>query len=140
PEIAQRPGTAPSIWAMIRLPPVATCAALVAVAAGTMAMLEPVLPLFFNKRLGFSPGQIGMLFGGAAVASAAAPFVYGPMTDRWGGRRLTPIGLFAMAAWLPMLATAQGFPGALALIVIQWAAFSMFITPSLAYVAEVTAV
>ena len=139
PEVGGRSPASRSIWAIVRVPPVAICAALVAVAAGTMAMLEPVLPLFFNRALGLTAAQIGLLFGGAAVASALAPFVYGPMTDRWGGRRLTSIGLLAMAAWLPMLATATSFRAALALIVVQWMGISLFITPSLAYMAEVTA-
>jgi len=102
-------------------------------------MLEPVLPLFFNRRLGLMPAQIGLLFGLAAVASTLMPFVYGPMTDRWGGRCLTLTGLILTSAWMPMLATASSFGTAVALIVVQWIAIALIVTPSLAYMAEVTA-
>jgi len=52
-------------------------------------------------RLGLGPARIGLLFGGAAVASAVMPFVFGPLTDRWGGQRLTLVGLLVTAAWMP---------------------------------------
>ena len=35
--------------------------------ARRIAMLEPVLSLFFNRRLGLSPAAVGLLFGAAAV-------------------------------------------------------------------------
>lgn len=139
PEIGERTPARQSPWAVARVPSVAVCGAFVVMAGGTMAMLEPVLPLFYNRNLGLTPAQVGLTFGAAAVASAVTPFVYGPMTDRWGGRLLTPIGLLVSAAWLPMLATAATFHGAIVLLVIQWAALSLIITPSLAYMAEVTA-
>ena len=129
----------PSIWSVIRVPPVAFCAAIVALTAATVAMLEPVLPLFFDRRLGFTPAQIGLLFGIAAVASTLMPLVYGPMIGRWGARRLTLAGLVLTAAWMPMMATASSFPTALVLMVMQWVAIALIITPSLTYMAEVTA-
>jgi multidrug resistance protein len=129
----------PSIWAVVRVRPVAFCAAIVVLTAATVAMLEPVLPLFFDRRLGFTPSQIGLLFGMAAVASTLMPLVYGPMIGRWGARRLTLAGLLLTAAWMPMMATASSFPTALALMVVQWVAIALIITPSLAYMAEVTA-
>jgi MFS family permease len=98
-----------------------------------------VLPLFFNLTLGFTPAQIGLLFGIAAVASTLMPLVYGPLTARWGGRRLTLAGLFLTAAWLPMTALASSFPTAVLLVVVQWIAIALIVTPSLAYMADVTA-
>ena len=131
--------TGPSIWSVIRVPSVAFCATLVVLTGATIAMLEPVLPLFFDRRLGFTPTQIGLLFGMAAVASTLMPLVYGPMIGRWGARRLTLAGLILTAAWMPMMATASSFTTALMLIVVQWVAIALIITPSLAYMAEVTA-
>ena len=46
----------PSIWSVIRVPPVAFCAAVVVLAGATVAMLEPVLPLFFDRRARPHPG------------------------------------------------------------------------------------
>jgi multidrug resistance protein len=129
----------PSIWSVVRVPSVALCALVVVLAAATIAMLEPVLPLFFDRRLGLTPAQIGALFGIAAVASTLMPLIYGPLIHRWGARRLTLFGLALTAAWLPMMAMASGFSSAVALIVVQWIAIALFVTPSLAYMAEVTA-
>jgi multidrug resistance protein len=138
PERPDRAGVAPSVWSIVRMPAVAQCAAVVVISASTLGMLEPVLPLFFSQRLGFMPAQIGWLFGAAAVASTLMPLVYGPLTDRWGGRRLAFIGLILTAAWMPMLATAVDFRTALVLIVVEWIVIALVITPSLAYMAETT--
>ena len=128
-----------SIRSVVRVRPVAYCTAAVVLTSATIAMLEPVLPLFFDKDLGLTPAQIGLLFGLAAVPSTLMPLICGPMIHRWGARRLTLTGLVLTAAWLPMMATASGFATALALIVVQWIAIALIITPSLAYMAEVTA-
>jgi DHA1 family solute carrier family 18 vesicular amine transporter 1/2 len=128
-----------SIWSVVRVPPVAFCAAMIVLTGATVAMLEPVLPLFFDRDLGLPPAQIGLLFGIAAVSSTLMPLITGPMAHRWGARRLTLVGLVLTAAWLPMMATASGFASALALIVVQWIAIAIIVTPSLAHMAEVTA-
>jgi multidrug resistance protein len=128
-----------SIARVARVRPVALCAAIVAVSSATIAMLEPVLPLFFGRRLGLSPSQVGLLFGAGAVASIVMPLVYGPMIHRRGARRLTLTGLVLAALWLPVMAAASSFPTALAIIVVQWMAIALFVTPSLAYMADVTA-
>ena len=138
PVVKVRAPEAQSIWAVVRVPAVALCGAIVVVAGGTIAMLEPVLPLFFSRHLGLNPARIGLLFGAGAVASAVMPFIYGPMTDRWGGRKLTLVGMALTAAWMPMLATISSFERALVIIVIQWLAIALIVTPSLAYMAEVT--
>jgi len=80
--------TAPSAWSVVRTPAVAECAAYVVVMGATLAMLEPVLPLFFSRRLGMSPPQVGLLFGAAAGVLIVMPIVYGPLIGRWGNRRL----------------------------------------------------
>jgi MFS transporter, DHA1 family, solute carrier family 18 (vesicular amine transporter), member 1/2 len=129
-----------SAWSVVRLPAVAECASYVVVLGSTLAMLEPVLPLFLRARLGLSPPGIGLLFGAAAVALIVMPIVYGPLVGRWGSRRLVRVGLVLMAAWLPMLATAVGVKSALALMLIEWMIVPLAITPSLAYMADVTSI
>jgi predicted MFS family arabinose efflux permease len=139
PPVSSDRRTAAPLWSVLRVPSVAVCAAAVVVAASTVAMLEPVLALFFDRRLGFTPAQIGALFGIAAVASTLMPLVYGPMIHRWGARRLTLAGLMVSAVWMPALTAASSFPAAVALIVGQWIGIALIVTPSLAYMAEVTA-
>jgi len=131
---------APSAWSIMQSPPVAVCAAYVVIIGATLAMLEPVLPLFFSQRLGLTAPQIGVLFGVAAAALIVMPIVYGPLVGKWGSRRLVRLGLILMAAWLPMLALAAGVKSALALMVIEWMIVPLAVTPSLAYMAEVTSI
>ena len=144
PAAAQTSGSdssaASSAWSLMRSPPVAVCAAYVVILAATLAMLEPVLPLFFSRKLGLSPAQIGSLFGAAAGALIVMPIVYGPLVVKWGSRRLVPIGIVLTAAWLPMLSTARGVGSALALMLVEWMAVPLAITPSLAYIADVTSI
>jgi predicted MFS family arabinose efflux permease len=129
---------APSAWTVIQAPPVAECAAYVVVIGSTLAMLEPVLPLFFNRRLGMTPPQIGLLFGAAAAAWIVMPIVYGPLAARWGSRRLVRLGVILMLVWLPMLGLAIGVKSALALMLVEWVVVPLAVTPSLPYMAEVT--
>jgi MFS transporter, DHA1 family, solute carrier family 18 (vesicular amine transporter), member 1/2 len=131
---------APSAWSVIRSPAVAECAAYVVVIGATLAMLEPVLPLFFNRRLGLSAPQIGMLFGAAAGAWIVMPIVYGPLAGKWGSRRLVRLGLVLMALWLPMFGLAVGVKSALALMLIEWMLVPLAVTPSLPYMADVTTI
>ena len=72
--------------------PILVCTAAVVAGAATIAMLEPVIPLFFEAHLGLGPAAIGSLFGGAALVSALTHPVYGRLSDRWGGRRLMLLG------------------------------------------------
>jgi len=128
------------VWSVLQAPLVAVCAAYVVVIGATLAMLEPVLPLFFNRRLALSPVQIGLLFGAAAGALIVMPIVYGPLVDKWGSRRLVRLGLVLTAAWMPMLATAVGIKSAMAVMLVEWMVVPLAVTPSLAYMAEVTSI
>jgi DHA1 family solute carrier family 18 vesicular amine transporter 1/2 len=138
PPDRDRSAQAPSIWSVLRVGDVARCVGFVIVAAMTFAMFEPVLPLFYARSLGLSPARVGVLFGTGAIASAVMPFVYGPLIARFGARRMTIVGLLLTALGLPLLGLAQGFRSAMLLTLIEWTATALILTPSLAYMAEVT--
>ena len=118
--------------------PIAITALVVIAGGGTLAMLEPVIPLVMQSRAGLGPASIGTLFGIAAVASTTMHPIYGRLSDRWGGRRLMLTGLIASAFVLPLLNFAVDFRSAALAMVPMWIVFSMMITPSLAYMAEVS--
>jgi multidrug resistance protein len=125
-----------AILSVLRVPAVAACAAAVVAGASTLAMLEPTLPMFLSARLGLDPARIGLLFGLAAIASVALPPIYGRLADRWGGRRLTHLGLLLTAATLPWLALSWDFRSATVFTMLVWIMAALIITPSLAYMAE----
>jgi multidrug resistance protein len=118
--------------------PIAITALVVIAGGGTIAMLEPVIPLVMRSRLGLGPAAIGTLFAIAAVASTTMHPIYGRLSDRWGGRRLMMTGLIASAFVLPLLNLAHDFRSAALAMVPMWMVFSMIVTPSLAYMAEVS--
>src|SRR5207244_6321402 len=102
----------------------------------TISMLEPVLSLHLSLRVGLGPARIGMVFGIAAVASAILHPLCGRLVDRWGGRRLTMIGLVLVASALPLLSRVWSYPSAVAFSLVQAATIAAVMTPSLAYMAE----
>ena len=126
-----------SMWDVLRLRAIVICALVVVAGAATAAMLEPVMPLIFEFRLGLGPARIGAVFGVAAVASACMHPVYGHLSDRWGGRRLMLSGLIASALMLPVLNLAHDFGSAAIVMVLMQVVFGMFVTPSLTYFAQV---
>ena len=123
---------------VLRDPAVAACAAAVIAASATISMLEPVLPLFLSATLGIGPARIGLIFGLGAVISTVLHPIYGRLVDRWGGRRLTMIGLVLVACTLPILSRTWSYESAIVFYALEAATVALVITPSLAYMAEAT--
>lgn len=124
-----------SMRAILAVPAIALCTAAATAGSATITMLEPVLPLVFERRFGFGPARIGLMFGVSALASTLMHPIYGRLSDVYGGKRLTLIGLVLSACLLPVLSVAWSSSAALALMVLLSAALSMTVTPSLAYIA-----
>jgi predicted MFS family arabinose efflux permease len=133
-------GVATPVRRLLAQRPVAITALVVIAGGGTIAMLEPVVPLVLQARLGLGPARVGTLFGIAAVASTAMHVIYGRLTDRLGGRRLMMTGLVASAFALPLLNFATDFQSAVFSMLPLWMLLSMIVTPSLAYMAEAASV
>jgi predicted MFS family arabinose efflux permease len=123
---------------LLRVPAVATCALTVVVAASTAAMLEPAISLWLSSDLGLNPARIGIVFGVAAVAATALHPLFGRLADRYGGRRMTMIGLILTALLMPVVSRATSFESAAALYLLLGSAIALVVTPSLAFMAEAT--
>ena len=132
-------GTPVPIFRVLSYRPIAICVLVVIAGGGTIVMLEPVIPLVFEERLGLGPGAIGTLFGIAAVASTSMHPLYGRLSDRWGGRPLMLAGLIGSALMLPMLVLATDAWSAAITMIPLWMMLSMIVTPSLAYMASIAA-
>ncbi len=70
--------------------------------------------------------------------SAVLHPLYGRLADRWGPRRLTLLGLAVSGCVIPALGGVVSFESAIPIFVVQIAALSLVIAPSLAYMAEAT--
>jgi multidrug resistance protein len=123
---------------LLRVRAVAICALAVVVAASTAAMLEPAVSLWLSSDLNLNPSRVGVVFGVAAVAATALHPVFGRFADRWGGRRLTMIGLVVTALMMPLLSRAWSFESAIGFYVLMGIALALVVTPSLAFMAEAT--
>ena len=130
-------GDAVPIGMVVRVPTIAACAVTVVAIASTLSMLEPVLALHLGQQ-GLNPGRIGMVYGAAAVVTTMLHPVCGRLSDRFGARRMTMIGLVMTAMALPLLAQAWNFGSAVALYVLTGAAATFIITPSLTLMGEAT--
>ncbi|HEY7172690.1 MAG TPA: MFS transporter [Vicinamibacterales bacterium] len=125
----------PPIRDVIRAPNVARCVALVIVAASTLSMVEPIGSLYLSS-LGVTPGRVGLVFGAGALTNSMLHPIYGRLADRFGARTMTVTGLIVCGAVLPLYALTWSFASALVLFVIQAAAISLPLTPSLAYMVD----
>jgi DHA1 family solute carrier family 18 vesicular amine transporter 1/2 len=128
-----------AIGVVLRSRLVAVCAAVVVAISATLTMLEPVLPLFLNAKLGLGPARIGLLFGCGALASTILHPIYGRLADRLGGGRLMLIGLPLVACVLPLVNLTWNYPSTIAFFVLNTMAVGLVITPSLTFMAEAVA-
>lgn len=108
----------------------------VAMAAGCLALLEPLVPLDLHSRLGAGSREIGLVFGIATLAHLAAAPAVGALADRCARMSLIAWGLMAMGAIVPLLT----IPGSLTTTVIVLAlfavAYSFVLVPTLPEIAE----
>lgn len=63
--------------------------------------LEPFAPLYLSSHLGLGQGEIGMMFGLAALFLAASRPIFGSASDRFGRRRVIGWGMLFCSASFP---------------------------------------
>jgi DHA1 family solute carrier family 18 vesicular amine transporter 1/2 len=83
-------------------------------AAAVLSLLEPLLPLELDARLGLSPSAVGLVFAAGLLANFAASPIAGRWSDRRGRRRPLLVGGALMTAGLPLLAIGPAVAVALA--------------------------
>jgi DHA1 family solute carrier family 18 vesicular amine transporter 1/2 len=125
-----------SFRTVMNVPAVFVCIVAAIAGSATLTMLEPVLPLVFESKLGLGPARVGLLFGLASFMSMVVHPIYGRLSDAYGGRRVTAMGLLTSACLLPVIAFAWNWASAAVIMLALWAALSMIVTPSLAFIAD----
>ena len=94
---------------------------LVFAAAGQIIVIAPILPRI-GEQLGVEPGPLGLLITVYSVTLAVFTLVVGPVSDRFGRRRMILIGTAAMAAVLLLHGLATSFASLLILRALAGAA------------------
>jgi MFS family permease len=82
--------------------------------AAVLALLEPLLPLDLDERLGLSPFAIGLVFSAGLLAYFAMVPLAGSWSDRRGRRLPTLVGGVVMALALPLTAVGPAWSVAIA--------------------------
>jgi MFS family permease len=109
----------------------------IVIGSALLSGLEPTLPLYLEGRIGVGPAEVGLLFGWAALVYAVTAPAAGWAADRWGGRRVIAVGLFASGLTLPVIALPHTYLGVAAVLGAFGAACAVLLTPTLSEIAGV---
>mgnify|MGYP005992618267 CR=1 FL=1 len=115
-----------------------TVVALCAAALLVIGQLYSVLPLLviLSTRWGVSPSAAAWLATAFGFAYAAGMLISGPLSDRFGRRKLALVGVFTTAIITLSIAFSPNFPTALILRIVQGLAAACFAPAVLAYIPE----
>lgn len=119
------------VLSFLRNPAVLDVCIVTAVVGGGLTMLEASLPLFLQRSFSANPVVIGAFFVVAAVSFGALSPVAGALENRMSGMGLARIGLFGMAATLPLLSLAPNIYLAGLSVALVGASAGLTITPAM---------
>lgn len=100
--------------------------------------LVAFLPLHAHEQLGFSPWQIGWVFGLQTVATLLGRPVFGAFSDRVGRRPLVIAGLLTCAACMAALTQAEAFAAVLAVAMAYGVGLAVTTSATSALVTDLT--
>jgi MFS family permease len=112
----ERIGVAAALRRVSVLPRARVAIVALVVLAAVLALLEPLLPLDLDDRLGLSPLAIGIVFAAGDLAYLASIAPAGRWSDRRGRRLPTLTGGVLVAAFLPFTAIGPTWFVALAFV------------------------
>lgn len=119
----RRPGSVtipvvPGMRAVLRRRRARAGAVALAASSGALALIEPLLPLDLESRLGLSPSVIGVVFAAGLLGNMVAAPLAGRWSDRQGRVRPIAVGGVMLATSLPLLAVGPAWWVTLALILL----------------------
>jgi MFS family permease len=95
-----------------------------------------LFPLYFSAQ-GLSVGSIGVLVAAYPAVWGFGQILTGPLSDRWGRKRLIAAGMWAQAVAIALVATSGSFAPWLAAIVLLGAGTAMVYPTLLATIGDV---
>ncbi|WP_217914565.1 MFS transporter [Miltoncostaea marina] len=112
------PRLLPALARLGRVREARVAVAALALVAGTLALLEPLLPLDLDERLGLSSTAVGLVFAAGLLAHFTLLPVAGRWSDRRGRRGPLLVGGLLMAAGLPLVGVGPAWSVAIAFAVV----------------------
>ena len=88
-------------------------------------------PFYLSRALGLDTAMVGLVLSAGPLAAALAGVPAGRMADFFGARRMTMVGLVAIAVGsfvLSMVPTTVGIPGYIAPLVVLTVGYALFMT------------
>eukprot|EP00742_Colponemidia_sp_Colp-10_P008578 GILJ01009302.1.p1 GENE.GILJ01009302.1~~GILJ01009302.1.p1 ORF type:complete len:654 (+),score=74.30 GILJ01009302.1:83-2044(+) len=79
-------------------------AGVIAIGAGSLTMLEPIIPMYVAAKWHCSPATLGFIFGSAVLAFGAFSPLSGYLSDLIGRRPIIIVGMIFLGLSLPLLA------------------------------------
>jgi predicted MFS family arabinose efflux permease len=116
---------------------VLSSALVIALIAGSWAVVDPYLPAHLTTTFGVSPTFVGVLFTVAGVAYALVTNPVQRMSETRGIRNTILFGMVLMAVSLPLLVSVPSLPFAVVLLCLVSVAFAFAMNPTLAGLADV---
>jgi MFS family permease len=101
-----------------------------------LGLLEPTLPLYFEKTFNMSRTGIGVIFGVTMLFYAIASPAAGKLSDSIGRKKPILLGLLLTAAVTPFLAVFKSVPAEFVLMAAFGAALAFFETPSIPIITD----
>jgi EmrB/QacA subfamily drug resistance transporter len=117
--------------AMFRDPVLSAGLAMSAIVSTVMMATLVVGPFYLSGALGLDAALVGMVLSAGPIVTALTGVPAGRLTDRFGARRMTVVGLIGIAAGCLLLSTVPatlGIPGYVAPIMVTTLGYALFQT------------
>lgn len=127
PPLADEPG---GTQAVLRVRGTASVLGVVVVGAGTLSVIEPILPLHLADAAGLGPATIGLLFAVIVLAGVVGMPLVGATVGRIDARLLVAAGAVLAAAGLALLARGTGTTSIVIALVLLGASNAFLLAPA----------
>lgn len=123
--------------ALLRQPPVLFIGLIILLAATTLCLLDPVLPILLSGTFHLSSGMIGLAFGIMTLAYGLMSPISGSFADRYHPRRVLLISLTGLAVALVCMALSPTIWLVISTMVFAGLCMGSSLSPAMSYLGDV---
>jgi len=100
-----------SFYQLLSDPQVVVTVFTIILAATVFSGIEPTLPLYLESKFNMTPSQIGLLYISIIIPNAVSGLIAGPLSDKYGRKNITALGLLLFAVSCPLIAVCNTILG-----------------------------